>query len=454
MKVIIEDVVMQFKHDIRRCLSAEFIVTVCQTLGYVWRDRQLGPVATIQGFLLQILHGNTACSAVPRLLGKAVSGEAYGQARNRLPLELFQQLLKGLCDRLQGYLSESDKWLGHRVWVIDGSSCSMPDVPALQQAFGQPPGQAPGCGFPVAHLMALFHFQTGMLQRIVAAPMRTHDQTQARRMHDEFSPGDVVLADRGFCSFWHLAQLSQAGVHAVFRIHQAQIVSFRKGRMHVPPSPPFPERRDLRGLPTTRWVRRLGRRDQLVEYHKPSARPRWMSEQLWETMPNKLVLRELRYTIEMRGVRTSEITLVTTLLDNQTYSAAELAALYGRRWEVETNLRHLKQTLGMDILHTKTVDGIHKELAMFALVYNLVRLVMLESAARQGVAPERISFKDALRWLRAAGRGGQLARIRKNPDRAGRIEPRVLKRRPKKFPLMNKPRCELKELLVGKRLAP
>jgi hypothetical protein len=246
MKVMIEDVVMQFKHDIRRCLSAEFIVTVCQTLGYVWRDRQLGPVATIQGFLLQILQGNTGCSEVPRLLGKAVSGEAYGQAGNCLPPELFQQLLKDLCARLQGYLSDTDKWLGHRVWVVDGSSCSMPDVPALQQAFGQPPGQAPGCGFPVAHLMALFHFQTGMLQRIVAAPMRTHDQTQARRMHDEFSPGDVVLADRGFCSFWHLAQLSQAGVHAVFRIHQAQIVSFRKGRMHVPPSPPFPERRDLR----------------------------------------------------------------------------------------------------------------------------------------------------------------------------------------------------------------
>ena len=123
MKSIIEDIVMQFKHDIRRCLSAEFIVTVCHALGYVWRDRQLGPVATIQGFLLQILHGNTACSEVPRLLGKAVSGEAYGQARSRLPLELFQHLLKELCSRLRGSMANTDTWLGHRVWVMDGSSC-------------------------------------------------------------------------------------------------------------------------------------------------------------------------------------------------------------------------------------------------------------------------------------------------------------------------------------------
>jgi hypothetical protein len=124
---------MQFKHDVGRALQPEFITAVCHALGHVWRDRQLGPVTTIQGFLLQILHGNIACSAVPRLLGKAVSGEAYGQARSRLPLELFQRLLVELCSRLQGYISGSDKWLGHRVWVLDGSSCSMPDVPALQQ---------------------------------------------------------------------------------------------------------------------------------------------------------------------------------------------------------------------------------------------------------------------------------------------------------------------------------
>jgi hypothetical protein len=147
----------------------------------------------------------------------------------------------------------------------------------------------------------------------------------------------------------------------VFRLHQKQIVSFRKGRMHVPPSPPFPWRPDLRGLPTTRWVRWLGPRDQIVEYHKPSIWPRWMPEEMWAAVPSTLRLRELRYSTQARGSRTSEATLVTTLVNHETYPAAELAALYARRWEVETNLRHLKQTLGMDVLRTKTVDGDREE---------------------------------------------------------------------------------------------
>lgn len=382
----------------------------------------------------------------------AVCAEAYGQARSRLPIELLQQLLAKLCSRLNGYVNDAERWLGHRVWVIDGSSCSMADTPALQQAFGQPTNQAAGCGFPVAHLMALFHMQTGMLMRIAAAPMRTHDQTQAKRMHDAFAAGDVVLADRGFCSYWHLAQLSKAGVHAVFRLHQNQTVSFRKGRMHVPPSPPFPRRPDLRGLPTTRWVRWVGPRDQIVEYHKPSGRPRWMSEELWAAVPSTLQLRELRYSIQVRGSRTSEVTLVTTLVNHATYPAADVAALYARRWEVETNLRHLKQTLGMDVLRTKTVDGVAKELVMFAIAYNLVRLVMLESASRQGVDPDQISFADSLSWIRVAGQGAQLSQIRVNRWRPGRTEPRVVKRRPKQFPLMTKPRIQLRQSLLQQTL--
>jgi hypothetical protein len=159
------------------------------------------------------------------------------------------------------------------------------------------------------------------------------------------------------------------------------------------------------------------------------------------------MLRELRYRIEPLGCRTQEVILVTTLLDPQLYPAAKLASLYGQRWQVETNLRHLKQTLHMDVLRTKTVAGVHKELAMFALVYNLVRLVMLEAARRRKVPVEQISFIDALRWLRHACSGATLARL-------GRHEPRVRKRRPKPYDLMNKPRQQLREALIGKHLTP
>lgn len=411
--------------DFARLLDATLITHVCRELGHRWRDRELDPVTTIHGFLLQVLHGNTACNHVPHLLGKSVSGEAYCLARARLPLELFERLLGEACRGLQERLEQSARWLGHRVWMIDGSSCSMPDTPELQAAFGQPGQQTPGCGFPVAHLLTLFHAGTGFLLRVLTAPLRTHDMAQAAQLHAELKPGDVLLADRGFCSFAHLALLVQAGLHGVFRLHQKQIVSFSIGRIHVPPSPPFPRLKNTRGWPRTRWIKWLGRLDQHVEYFKPAQRPGWMSAEAYAALPASILVRELRYQIVMPGRRTREVTLVTTLLDPQLYPAFELAELYGQRWQVETNLRHLKQTLHMDVLRTKTVAGMHKELAMLALVYNLVRLVMLQAAERQHVPVARISFTDALRWLRDARPGTALRDLELVPSRPGRYEPRV-----------------------------
>lgn len=330
----------------------------------------------------------------------------------------------------------------------------MPDTPELQAAFGQPGQQAPGCGFPVAHLLTLFHAGTGMLLRVLTAPLRTHDLAQASQLHSELQAGDVVLADRGFCSYAHLALLIQAGLEGVFRLHQKQIVDFRRGRMHLPPSPPFAKLKGARGLPRSRWIKWLGRLDQQVEYFKPKERPTWISALAYSALPESIVVRELRYQIVEPGCRTREVTLVTTLLDAARYAAIELAELYGRRWQIETNLRHLKQTLHMDVLRTKTVAGIHKELALFALVYNLVRLVMLRAGQRQGVPPERISFIDAWRWLRHAQAGQPLRDLELVPLRQGRHEPRVRKRRPKQYDLMNKPRNELRKALTRQRLTP
>jgi hypothetical protein len=442
----------QIKSDVARALEPAVILRLCHELGHSWRNRQLDPVSTVQAFLLQVLHGNTACSHVPHLLGKPVTGEAYGLARARLPLELFERLLGEVCTSLRGCLDESARWFGHRVWTVDGSSCSMPDTPELQAAFGQPGQQAPGCGFPVAHLLTLFHASTGLLLKVVAAPLRTHDMAQASQLHGELQPGDVMLADRGFCSYAQLALLIQGGVHAVLRLHQKQLVSFRIGRMHVPPSPPFPRLKRVKGLPRTRWIKWLGKLDQQVEYFKPSECPDWMSRQDYAALPSSIIARELRYQITQPGCRTREVTLVTTLVDPQRYPASELAELYRHRWQVETNLRHLKQTLQMDVLRTKTVSGVKKELTMFALVYNLVRLVMLRAGKRQQVPPDRISFVDAMRWLRHARPGQSLRDLELVPDRPGRHEPRVRKRRPKEYDLMNKPRHELRKALTRKPL--
>jgi hypothetical protein len=440
------------KADVARHLEGALILKLCKELNYTWRERTLGPVATVHAFLLQVLHGNTACDHVPHLCGKKFSGEAYGQARARLPLELFERLVTAVCEVLSGFRDETARWHGHRVWSTDGSSCSMPDTPELQAAFGQPGGQKPGCGFPVAHLLALFHAGSGILQRVVLAPLRTHDMSLVSRIHGALERGDVLVGDRGFCSYVHLAQLRQAGLHGVFRIHQKTIVDFRIGRLHVPPRTKAKAFKRAAGLPRTRWIRWQGHLDHVVEYFKAStSRPKWMTAEEFAALPRSLLLRELRYTIGRPGFRTHMVQLVTTLLDRATYPAEELARLYCDRWNVETNLRHLKQTLRMDVLRSKSLPGVLKEIQMLTLVYNLVRLVMLESAKRQGKEPDRISFVDSLRWLLQAKGGCRLDQLIVYRRRPGRYEPRVRKRRPKQYPLMKKPRAELKQLLGTKR---
>ena len=197
----------------------------------------------------------------------------------------------------------------------------------------------------------------------------------------------------------------------------------------------------------------MGRHDQLVEYVKPDHRPGWITAEAYTALPKTMTVRELRFTVAERGRRTRVITLVTTLLDPQRYPAPELAALYGQRWQIETNFRHLKQTMRMDVLRCQTVDGVKKELTMYALVYNLVRLVMLEAARSQNVPVKQISFIDALRWLADAIYGATELRLRLIPERTGRLEPRAIKRRPKAYPFMTQPRDKLRKRLLVKKVA-
>lgn len=447
MALTIPQIVGQFKADVAKALSAETIDKICGYLGYVCRQRVLDPVSTVHVFLLQILHGNTACTALSRLAGLPFTAAAYCKARQRLPLALFKDLLQCVCDALFPEIQETGRWRGHRTWTLDGSSFSMSDTPELQAHFGQPSGQAQGCGFPVAHLLALFHAGTGLLLRVAASPQRTHDMKHAATMHPELDEGDVLLADRGLASFAHLCLLVGRTMHAVFRCHQKQIVSFRVGRRHTK------QRKPHKGLPRSRFVRRLGHWDQLVEYSKPTRRPTWMDAAAYAALPATLLVRELRFLTPQRGQRTRVITLVTTLLDADLYPAADLATLYLSRWQIEINFRHLKTTMKMEVLHCHSVVGVLKELYMFALAYNLVRLVMLEAARCQEVPLERISFIDALRWLRDAAPDTTLTPLVVNPERPNRVEPRVLKRRKKEYTLMTKPRDVLRKALLRKKVA-
>jgi hypothetical protein len=439
------EILFRFKANVAKVLSAETINRICIALGHSWRERVLSPAVTLQVFLLQILHGNTACSAMARLAGLSFSAQAYCQARLNLPLAVFAFLLQGVCDALVPKIEETGRWRGHRTWTLDGSSFSMPDTPELQKHFGQPSAQAKGCGFPVAHMLALFHAGTGLLLHVLASPLNTSDMRHAATMHLNMQEGDILLADRGFASYAHLALLFMRKMHAVFRCHQKQIVSFRVGRKHTK------QRKPIKGLPRSRYVRRLGRWDQIVEYTKPKEVPAWMDKEEYQALPETLLVRELRYRTIQRGYRTKVITLVTTLLDPEAYPAEELAKLYLSRWQIEVNFRHLKTTMGMEEMHCQTVAGVTKELYMFAIVYNLVRLVMLEASTRQGVPLDRISFVDALRWLRDSKPGSDLGPLLVNPLRPNRLEPRAVKRRPKEYDRLNKPRQELRKALARKK---
>ena len=258
-------------------------------------------------------------------------------------------------------------------------------------------------------------------------------------------------ADRGLCSYAHLALLVQAGVHAVLRVWARQIVDFTPGRPFVMPG----VRRTpaVKGLPRSRWLKTLGCHDQRVTWLKPKTCPSWLTREALAALPEALRLREGRYHLSRTGFRTRQMTLVTTRLDAKVYGAADLAEWYRQRWQVETLLAHLKTTMPMDVLHCQTVAGVLKELTVFALVYTLVRMVMGQSATLQHSGGERISFVDALRWLGAPNTGIPLGALRITPHRPPRVEPRVKKRRPKPFPLMITPRHELRQQLIQPSLS-
>jgi Transposase DDE domain len=437
----------RIKANVANALPESTLCSLVADLSRSYYQRTLTPVVTTYLFLQQVLHGNTAVSHLRHLAGLDFTDAAYCQARQRLPVGFFHRLHQAVLApcRRQADRDHASRWRGHRVYVLDGSSFSMPDTDELRDQFGQPSGQAPGCGFPTAHLLVQFDLQHGFLLRALAAPGRTHDLKHAAVLHRELGPGDLLLGDRAFCSYAHLALGGQRGLHGLFRAHQKSIISFRPRRRHAGPGKVGPEGA---GLPRSRWLKKLGKDDQLVEYFKPSKRPDWMTPEQYDALPGAIAVRELRFAVRVPGRRTRVITVVTTLLDAKEYPAKELARLYAKRWQVETNLRHLKQTLGMDVLRCQTFPGVMKELLMFAVVYNLVRRVMGEAARRQGVEPNRISFVDALRWLRQAERGTEVPRLKVNPERTGRYEPRVRKRRPKQYTLMRKPRAVLREALL------
>lgn len=424
-------------------LNPVFIAAIAGELGFTWRKTPLALPNLVAWFARQILGGNLSMPELARLADSGFTPEAFCIARGKLPIVLLRQLLQRICE-LAG--SADGRWKGHRLWHTDGTGISMPDTPQLQRRFGQSGQQKPGCGFPTAHVLCLFDVATGLLRDCIISPLRTHDLADVGKLHGLLAKGDILIADRAFESFVHLAMLIGAGIHAIFPAHQKRQINFRHKRRRMSRGKPASGRRSHKPpLFDREVIRKCASRDQIVRWRKPVQKPRWMPQEDFDALPETIDVRELRREVVMDDGHRLQVTLITTLLDEQRYPAGELLVVLKARWGVEINLRHLKTTMKMNVLRSKTVAGVERELWMYAIVYNAVRLVMLEAAARQRRSVDRISFADALYWVRHGDLSLPLPALALVPHRPGRVEPRLRKRRNDSFGLLTKPRQQTRK---------
>lgn len=401
------------------------------------RCRDYSLAVTFWAFLWQVLTPKTPCREVVRkvqsfcselkLRMPGSSTVAYCKARAKLATEDVNAVHAAVLARVLGKVREDQRWLGHEVKVVDGTGIKLADTPQNQAEFPQPGEQRPGCGFPVMQVVGCFCLASGAIIDWVETALKSHECRVFRRMLHMFNKGDVVLGDRGFCSYTNLALLTQKGVHAVMRLHQMRKTDFEQGDC-------------------------LGQHDRLVTWTRPAKLSAGWSREEWKTLPAQLTLRVVRIVIEIKGFRVQQYDVVTTLTDPVIYTKEQLAQLYFRRWAVELFFRHIKTTMGMEKLRCKTPDMVRKELRMHLIAYNLIRGLMQEAAHLEDVRFDRISFKGAVDTLRqflsALNATKNRPRVQQRiidemltiianeivPERKNRSEPRALKERPKPYP--------------------
>jgi hypothetical protein len=432
-------------------LAPEVVHGILDEIGYSFRQRIYTPMVTLSVFLWQMINDGRGCvKAVLQLKAHLLAtGQRpcspdtapYCQARKRLPEALFQRLVQKTGRRLQESAPEEWSFHGRRVKSVDGTTVSMPDTPENQKEYPQPRSQKPGVGFPLARLVVIFCVATGAVLEAAVGPYRgklTGETMLFRSLWDSLETGDIVLADRYYCSFADIALLRTRGVDVVYRKHQNRLSDFRRGK-------------------------RLGKYDHLVTWQKPKHRPSTIDEQTFAALPPEIVLREIKFQIVEKGRRTKEIILITTLVDAEVDTPKELARLYNIRWQAEIDLRSLKSVMEMDVLRCKSPDMVRKEIWTHMLAYNLIRTVMARAAEEHGRPPHTISFKGAMQAVESF-RTYLLMDLTSDwymtlldtiayhevGNRPGRYEPRARKRRPKPYKLLQIPRDQARKRSPGK----
>jgi hypothetical protein len=409
------------------------------------------PALTLWTFLFQALSADHSCRhAVCHVVlafaltrpPESFDTSAYCRARAKLPTPLLERLALDVGYHLEEQVPADWLWHGRHAYLVDGSTSRLPDTPENQQFYPQPKTQKPGLGLPLMRWVVLVSLATACVLGLAYGPYKgkqTGETALFRQLLGHLQPGDVVVADRYYCSYFMVAALLSCDVDVVLRLHQRRRYDFRRGR-------------------------RLGRYDHVVVWQRPP-RPGWMDEEAYAQVPKTLEVREIRRRVQEPGSRVQELTLVTTLCEAEVYPADDIAGLYGERWQVELDIRTLKATLGLSDLRCLTPFMVAKELWVHCLGYNLVRKVAAQAAVLSGRSPRSISFKASQQALlgswdslslqadeKEARRIGlgllQALAKEKVGDRPGRCEPRAIKRRPKAHKLLKEARGAAKARLL------
>jgi len=412
------------------------------------RERIFSLWLTLECFLWQMLKPKTACREVVRAVqalfraeGRGAVDEgtsAYEQARQRLPKERLEKALAHTARTADQRVGPQGRLRGRPVKVADCSTTQAPDTKKNQIRYPQPSSQKPGCGFPLIKFLVLFSLSSGAILRVALGHWKNHDLRLLHGLWDALEKGDILLGDRAYGEYLTLATLPPRGVDVVSRLHGGRKVDYRKAS------------------------KRLGHHDALFQWHKGYQQSKILSVQQWRKVPDQITVRILRFDAVIRR-RKTRVTLVTTLLDPIAFPAHELIGLYARRWHLELTLRHLKTTMGMELLRCQTPDMAEKELLAYLVAHNMIRCLMAQAVAQAGVEMDRLSFKgtvDAVRQFTPAIHKARSKAQRQQlcdellrtivqdlvPLRPHRQEPRAVKRRPKAYPLLNKPRHQFKEI--------
>lgn len=418
------------------------------------RDRHF-PVPTVfWAWLAQLLEANASCNKALTLIQTwclthnlpipSSGNSGYCQARSKVPLSFLEAVTDRTTSHLAQRESSQDQWRGLTLKAIDGSSVQLCDTATNQAVYPQPSTQKEGCGTPTMGIVGVTNLSTGGWEGFETCGWQKHDARMAPRLLKYIDESNLLLADRAFGSYEFIARVTgERKGHVLMRLHQARFkkLDWRKGE-------------------------KVSNFERLVEWQKPASQPPTseLTKEQWDALPATMTLRYIRMGYENRSGEKQMLVVVTDLLDPRIHPGEELIELYARRWEIEIKLRDIKTTLGMELMRVKSPEMAHRTLLMTVIAYNLIRAFMQAGAAEVAKPVWHMSFKGVLDLIESSresfrthwNKPEKRAELRRKlislsatktlDIRPFRSEPRAIKRRPKNYQLLTKPRHLFREI--------